>query len=294
VTTISVIIPTYNYGRFLRDAIDSALAQTYPALEVLVVDDGSTDDTPRILAGYGDRIRVIRQQNLGVSAARNTGITAAHGEYLAFLDSDDLWKPRKLECDVARFASDPTLGMVHSGAETFDHAGRTISVSLSGAEGWIAPDLLRLDREVIAAPGSNTTVRKKVAEEAGGYDPDLHQAEDWDFCYRVACRHRAGFVPEALVRYRQHGGGKHLNIPTMETNMIKALEKAFLSPDPAVQALRRHTYGRVHRILAGCYFESRTFRPFLRHFYQSVRYDRRNLGYFAAYPLRVASRVVAR
>ena len=294
VTTISVIIPAYNYGRFLRDAIDSALAQTCPALEIIVVDDGSTDDTPQILNSYGDRIRAIRQENLGTSAARNAGIAAARGEYVSFLDSDDVWRPRKLECDAARFALDPTLGMVHSGAETFDNAGRTISISLTGLEGWIAPDLLRLDRDVITAPGSNLTVRKVVAEEVGGYDPGLQQAEDWDFCYRIACRYRAGFVPEVMVRYRQHGSGTHLNIPRMEKDMLKALEKAFQSPDPAVQSLRNHSYGRLHRILAGCYFERGEPRLFLKHVYKSVRYDPRNIGYFAAYPLRALSRAISR
>jgi glycosyltransferase involved in cell wall biosynthesis len=294
VTTVSAIIPTYNYGRFLREAIDSTLAQTYPALEVIVVDDGSTDDTPQILASYGDRIRAIRQENLGVGAARNTGIAAAQGEYLAFLDSDDIWRPRKLECDVARFTADPGVGMVHCGAETFDNTGKTISVSLGGLEGWVAPDLLRLDREVIAAPGSGMTVRQSIAEELGGYDPRLQPSEDWDFCYRVACRYRVGFVPEVLVRYRLHGSGIHLNIQKMENGMLLALEKAFMSPDPAVQALRNHSYGRIHRVLAGCYFQSRKPRLFLRHMIKSLRYDPRNLAYFAAYPMRAASRALSR
>jgi glycosyltransferase involved in cell wall biosynthesis len=294
VTTISVIIPTYNYDRFLREAIDSVLAQTYPAQEIIVVDDGSTDDTPRILAEYGDRIRVIRQDNLGVSAARNTGIAAARGEWVAFLDSDDVWRPRKLECDVARIAADPDLGMVHCGAEQFDNTGKTLFVFLGGLEGWVAPDLLRLDREVIAAPGSGLTVRKTAAEEAGGYDTRIECAEDWDFCYRIACRHRAGFIPEVLARYRLHGSGRHLNIRKMEDGMLLALEKAFQSSDPAVQAMRKQTYGRLHRVLAGCYFQSRQPRLFLRHVINSLRYDPRNAAYFAAYPLRVAKRAFAR
>jgi glycosyltransferase involved in cell wall biosynthesis len=290
VKTVSAIIPTYNYGRFLREAIDSALAQTCPALEVIVVDDGSTDDTPQVLAGYGDRIRAIRQENAGVGTARNAGIAAARGEYLAFLDSDDIWRPRKLERDLARFEADPELGLVHCGVEAFDNTGKTISVSLTGLEGWVAPDLLRLDRQVIAAPGSGTMVPKRVAEEIGGFDARLQPSEDWDFCYRVAARYRVGFVPEVLVRYRLHGSGIHLNIPRMENGMLMALEKAFTSPDPAVQSLRRHTYGRIHRILAGCYFQRREPRRFFRHMFKSLRYDPRNLRYFAAYPLRVASR----
>jgi GT2 family glycosyltransferase len=294
VTTISVIIPTYNYDRFLREAIDSVLAQTWPALEVIVVDDGSTDDTPRILADYGDRIRVIRQENLGASAARNTGIAAARGEWVAFLDSDDLWRPRKLECDAARIAADPDLGIVHCGAEQFDNTGKTLFVFLGGLEGWVAPDLLSLDREVIAAPGSGLTVRKAAAEEVGGYDPRLEGSEDWDFCYRIACRYRAGLVPEVLARYRLHGSGRHLNIPKMENGMLMALEKAFQSSDPAVQSQRNRTYGRLHLVLAGCYFQRREPRLFLKHVIKSLRYDARNLPYFAAYPLRVAARALGR
>jgi GT2 family glycosyltransferase len=290
VTTISVIIPTYNYGHFLREAIDSVLAQTWPALEVIVVDDGSTDDTPRILADYGDRIRVIRQENLGASAARNTGIAAARGEWVAFLDSDDLWRPWKLECDAARIAADPDLGMVHCGAEQFDNTGKTLFVFLGGLEGWVAPDLLRFDREVIAAPGSGLTVRKAAAEEVGGYDPRLDASEDWDFCYRLACRYRAGFIPEVLARYRQHGSGKHLNIRNMQNGMLMALEKAFQSSDPAVQSQRNRTYGRLHLVLAGCYFRARQPRLFLKHAIKSLRYTPRNAAYLAAYPFRAAKR----
>jgi glycosyltransferase involved in cell wall biosynthesis len=290
--TVSVVIPIYNYGRFLREALDSALAQTYPPLEVIVVDDGSTDDTPQVLAGYGDRIRAIRQDNHGVGAARNTGIAAARGEYIAFLDSDDIWRPGKLESEMARFAADPELGLVHCGAESFDNHGKTISVSLAGLEGWVAADLLSLDREVITTPGSGIVVPKRIAEEVGGFDPRLQPSEDWDFCYRIAVRYRVGFVPEVFVRYRLHGGGIHLNVPKMENGMLKALEKAFQSSDPAVQALRKHSYGRIHRVLAGCYFQRREPGKFLRHMVKSLSYDPSNLAYFAAYPLRVASRVL--
>src|SRR2546423_7727277 len=91
--TVSVVVPAYNYARYLPQAIDSALGQTHPPLEVIVVDDGSTDDTPRVLDAYGDRIRAVRQANQGAGAARNAGIAVARGEYVAFLDSDDLWRP---------------------------------------------------------------------------------------------------------------------------------------------------------------------------------------------------------
>ena len=291
--TISVIIPTYSYGRFLRDAIDSVLAQTVAPLEIIVVDDGSTDDTPEIVASYGDRIRYIRQQNAGVGAARNSGIAAARGEYLAFLDSDDIWLPEKLARELACLEADPGLGLVHCGVEMFDASG-TVRISMTGREGWIAHELLRLDREVIASVGSCPLVPKRVVDEVGGFDESLPPSEDWDFVYRVALRYRIGFVPMVLVRYRLHSAGIHLNVAKMEKGMMAALGKAFASPDPAVQSLRRSTYGRMHRILAGCYFQKREPRLFLRHMLESFRYDPRNVGYFAAYPLRVVLRALGR
>jgi len=170
---ISVVIPSYNYARFVREAIDSALAQTYPPLEVIVVDDGSTDATPEVLASYGDRIRVIRQRNEGVARARNAGIATARGDYVAFLDADDVWHPRKLELQIARFDGDPSLGLVHCGVEMFDGDGNTIDVFRDGKEGDIAADLLRLEPGTIALTGSNIVVPKRVAEELGGFDAVL-------------------------------------------------------------------------------------------------------------------------
>ncbi|MBK5258426.1 MAG: glycosyltransferase family 2 protein [Thermoanaerobaculia bacterium] len=281
--TVSVIIAAWNRARELRSAIDSAFAQTFPPLEVIVVDDGSTDETPEVLAQYceryGDRIRVLRQSNQGVAAARNAGIAVARGDQLAFLDSDDVWLPRKLELQVARFDADPQLGLVHCGAD-FEGTG----VNVDGMEGWVATELLRFDRSVIVAHGSGVMVPKRVAEELGGFDARMRVSEDWDFCYRVAARYRIGFVAEALVLYARHASGLHGDIAKMEHGMLLALEKAFA--DPVALPLRRHAYGRLHRILSGCYFQQRQWRAFIRHFVKSVRWDWRNVAYFAAYPLR--------
>lgn len=277
--TISAIIPVWNRAHEIGRAIDSALAQTLRPLEVIVVDDGSTDETPEILARYGDRIRVVRQSNHGVAAARNAAIEIARGELLAFLDSDDVWLPRKLELQVARIDADPELGLVHCGVD-FDGAG----IRLDGMEGSVASDILRLDRSVIIAHGSGVMVPRRIAKEVGGFDPRMRVSEDWDFCYRVASRYRIGFVPEVLVFHARHTTGLQNDIARMEHGMLLALEKAFT--DPAARPLRRHSYGRLHRILAGCYFERRQWRPFARHFATSMRWDWRNVRYFLAYPLR--------
>lgn len=279
--TISVIIPTFNRAAEVCNAIDSALAQT--PLEVIVVDDGSTDDTLDVLARYGDRIRVVRQANQGVAGARNAGMGVARGELLAFLDSDDVFFPRKLELQAACFDADPEVGLVHCGVD-FEGTG----VALDGMEGWVAEFMLRLDRRVIVSQSSAVMVPRSVAEEVGGFDARMRASEDWDFCYRVARRHRVGFVPAALVRQARHRTGLQNDIAKIEHGMELAFEKAFA--DPAVQPLRRVCYGRLHCILAGSYFVQRQWRAFLRHAWWSIRYDWRNVGYFAAYPLRFIRR----
>ncbi|HEV8435798.1 MAG TPA: glycosyltransferase [Thermoanaerobaculia bacterium] len=243
--SVSVIIPSYNYARYLGEAIDSALGQTLPPLEVIVVDDGSTDDTPHVLATYGDRIHVLRQKNAGVAVARNSGIAAARGEYIAFLDADDVWLPRKLELQMPLFTD--SVGLVHCGLE-FGTA-----IQLPRIDGDVANALLLLEPDVIHGPGSTVVVPKRVAEEAGGFDASLPASEDWDFIYRVATRHRVAHVPEPLVRYRKHGSGRHDDIVRMERGMLLAFEKAFASANPA---LRPRAYARLYRILAASYLES--------------------------------------
>lgn len=291
--TVSVIIPAYNRAHYVREAIESALQQTHRPLEVIVVDDGSTDETPQVLATYSEPVRVFRQVNQGVAAARNFGVSHARGEYVAFLDSDDLWHPEKLEKQIERFEADPELGLVHCGMETFDDAGRVLEVNIDGAEGWVSHEMLLLRRLVIIAPGSSLMVPRRVFDEVGGFDVRLPPSEDWDLSYRIASRYRVGFVRAPHVRYRQHPGGIHLNTAKMERAMMLIFEKAFASPDARVQRYRRSAYGRIHLILAGCYFTQRNLRGFFKHAFRSLSYDPRNIAYFAAYPLRIASRAAS-
>jgi glycosyltransferase involved in cell wall biosynthesis len=282
--SISVVIPTFNQARYLGEAIDSALAQLRKPLEVIVVDDGSTDETPAVLERYGAPVRVIRQQNGGVAAARNAGVAAARGEYVAFLDSDDVWHPRKLFRQMLRFDVDPALGLVHCGAEWFDDAtGRSLGIDLDGGEGWIAAELLRLERTVIAAGGSSPMLPRRVLNEAGGYDARLRVAEDWELSFRVARRYRVAYVPEVLVRYRVHGAGIHRNTRAYHCAMMLALHKIFSARDADdLQHLKQRAYGAVHRTLAACYLSEREMRSFAQHALRSVLYDERNVGYFAA------------
>jgi glycosyltransferase involved in cell wall biosynthesis len=160
IPTVTVIIPTYNYGRFVADAIASVLAQTYAVFEIVVVDDGSTDETEEVVKTFGERVRYIKQQNAGVSAARNAGIEVSSGDLIAFLDADDTWLPEKIEKQVAKFAEDAEIGLVHCGMREFDdHTGETIELHLDGDEGWVAEDIALGEKSVIPCPGGSIVVR---------------------------------------------------------------------------------------------------------------------------------------
>ena len=132
---VSVVIPTYNRARWLRDAIRSALQQTHRPLEVLVVDDGSTDDTGRLCADMGPPVRHILQEHSGAAVARNRGLEEARGEYVAFLDSDDLWQPRKLEVHLAVHRALPQVGWSISDSQVIDVEGRPLSLGGTGDVG---------------------------------------------------------------------------------------------------------------------------------------------------------------
>lgn len=282
---ISVVIPTYNYGRFVGDAVSRVLGQTLQAGEVIVVDDGSTDETEAVVREFGDRVRYVRQENQGVCAARNAGVKMSSGDYIAFADADDVWEPTKIEKQLAKFADDPLIGLVHCGMREFDReTGETIEIHLDGQEGWVAEEVLLWERPAIIGPGGTVMVSRKAFDEAGGFDTRLKVGEDWDFCYRVARKFKVGFVPEPLVNYRSHAASAHHNVGEMERGMSMFYEKAFA--DGADLQLRRRAYGNFHRVLAGSYFTAGNYRQFLRHSALSVWNRPGNLGYFLEFPVR--------
>jgi glycosyltransferase involved in cell wall biosynthesis len=275
---VSVIIPTYNYGRFLSHALDSVLEQTYPAREVIVVDDGSTDETPSVLAHYKDRICVIHQCRSGASAARNAGAMVASGELLAFLDSDDVWLPRKLERQVERLQTEPGLGLIHCGIEEIDVTRASFRRRLDGLEGWVADELLLMRRAVILGGGSGALIPQKVFAVAGGFDESLQAAEDWDLFYRIARRYQVGFVPEVLLQYRFHGANSQMNLRVREKMAMRAYAKAFENAEPRVRRLRRRAYGNLHMALAALFYADKQPVGAFRHALKSVWFTPRTMS----------------
>jgi len=198
--SIAVIIPTYNYARGIHQAIASALNQTLPPVEVIVVDDGSTDDTRKILDTYGSRIRYLYQQNRGASAARNAGVRDATCEWVAFLDHDDEWYPTKLACQAA--------SVVESGAE-FCYTGYERFANGRFEETIEPPDPDQLFPELrfqnVLGPSSMFLVRRSTFVSLGGFDERLGAScEDWEFAVRLASVSRWVKVNQTLMRYNYH------------------------------------------------------------------------------------------
>lgn len=286
-SSVSVIIPSYNYGRFIAEAIGSALGQSLAPKEIIVIDDGSADYTAEVVAGFGDAVRYIRQENAGVCVARNRGVAESTGGLIAFLDADDFWEPTKLEKQAELFERDGRIGLVHCGMREFDSdTGETIALHSEGMEGEVADELLLWERPVIVGPGGTIMVSREAFEAAGGFDPRQKCGEDWDLCYRIARQYRVGFVPEPLVSYRSHGAAAHRNVREMERGMGLFYEKAFAEAGPEVAALRRRALGNYNRVLAGSYFLAGKYGDFLRTAAKSVWYRPAGIGYFAAFPLR--------
>jgi O-antigen biosynthesis protein len=200
VPLVSVVIPTYNRMGTIRRAIASVLAQDYAPLELIVVDDGSTDETCALVEAIADdRIRLVRQPNGGVGAARNRGINEARGGLIAFCDSDDEWLPGKLSAQVALFrAGSPRLGFVYSGIESLAADG-TRSVHKAEHRGWIYRDLLASN--VVTGCGSTPVFRREALALVGGYDTGLPANEDYDLVLRVARFYEADCISRPCARY---------------------------------------------------------------------------------------------
>jgi glycosyltransferase involved in cell wall biosynthesis len=205
VLLVSVIIPTYNRKAYVCQAIDSALDQTYPDVEVMVVDDGSTDGTGEVVqARYGDRIRYIYQSNQGEAAARNSAIRHSRGDLIALLDSDDLWKPDKLAKQVALLERRPEVGLVSCHAQAIDADGNLIGTGVMKPDAVL--DSISLERLIFNSPLIIATVivRRECLEQVGLFWEDIDYGEDRGFCLRVAAIYQVGFVPETLVLIRRH------------------------------------------------------------------------------------------
>jgi glycosyltransferase involved in cell wall biosynthesis len=209
---VSVIIPTYNRAKTIERAVNSVLAQTWKEIEVIVVDDGSTDETNEVLKRYGDKLRVIRQQNGGASAARNTGIKAATGEIISFLDSDDAWLPPKTERQANLLQRTESSGVVCCvcNARMLFSSGAVTSFQVAGlhpeqAEGvWSNPAHILVDRFLLF--NQVAAIRREALDHSGYFREDLRIMEDYDLALRLSLMGPWAFIADPLVVWHEDAG----------------------------------------------------------------------------------------
>jgi glycosyltransferase involved in cell wall biosynthesis len=256
---VSIVMPAYNREKYIGSAIDSVLAQTFADWELIVVDDGSRDGTrgiaERYAAEYPGRITVIAQPNSGVVIARNTGIRASRGTYVAFIDSDDLWHPEKLARQVACFRRTPEAAFVYTGYETIDAEGRADRIVRPDCRfrGHVR-DLLWTEPNEILGP--TLMVRREALFQVGLFDERLRAAENVDLRLKLAHLGPLEYVDDVLYRYRKHGDSLTADSPAMLEQTLKMIQCHFDRPlEPAARRLRDRALANYFYRLGNHHFE---------------------------------------
>jgi len=235
---VSVIIPTYNRGWIVKEAIDSVLDQDFTDYELIVVDDGSDDNTPEILAGYGGVITILHQSNKGVSSARNCGVAAASGQLIAFLDSDDLWLPGKLSTQVKFFKDHPDA-VINQTQERWIRNGVRVNPKQRHHKfsGMIFEHSLAL---CLVSP-SAVMIKKSLFDEVGGFDEQFPACEDYDLWLRVSCRYPVHLIDTPLIIKRGGHADQLSKAAGLDKyriqSLVKIIESGLLTPRQRQAAL---------------------------------------------------------
>jgi glycosyltransferase involved in cell wall biosynthesis len=271
---VSVIVATFNRAHIISPALESALQQTLTNYEIIVVDDGSTDNTREFLTRrYGDKIRYIgKTKNEGLASARNTGIEASRGTYIALLDDDDLWLPEKLALQVHRAQKNPALGLVYCGACKVNEAGEVLELIKPTKRGAIFEDMLY--RNYLLGPASVALIARDVLLKTGCFDKNLCPCADWDLWIRIARCAEVDFVEEPLVHYVIHDNNMHKDIHGMEKDTFAILDKYWpaLVKEKGCSDRKNKTYSDHCIHFARHYYQGGERESFKRLLYRALEY----------------------
>lgn len=290
--TVSVIIPAYNSGHYLDEAVQSVIAQTFNDWECIVVDDGSTEDLSRV-EKMDPRVQLIRQPNRGTQAARNNAILNSTGEFIAFLDHDDIWLAEKLEKQVAIMRGNPDIAFCHTDFEVIDGAGKRTGPGWAAAHSGYA--------EMMRDPGggclSSIFVRRRALTATGLMDEYLMHTGDWDMMLKVARRGKQAFIPDILCQYRIHSNNTSRNYSMMCREALNVMEKHALHAQYKgdVEALAAIEFGRRRQLenfgcqayaAARANIREKNWRGFRRNMLLALKWNPGfALGSLAKYPL---------
>lgn len=292
--TVSVVIVTYNKGDTISEAIESVLRQTYRDLELLVVDDGSTDDTAERVARFGPQVRYLRKENGGTGSARNLGIAQARGRFVAFLDGDDLWLPRKLERQMELFREQPEALAVQCSAHCVDERLRVFESRLCRPERDSLKRFLLFEN--LPAFSSAVVVRKEAFERIGGFATDLVILSDWEMACRLA---REGLLlshPEVLVLYRHYQKNQSRSVEIHVWSGVRALRRFFRNPerlDPAIRRLQGRAWARFYAMLGGGCIRNGDWRRGIGWSWKALATSPTVLPYLLGFPFRFLRRLLA-
>jgi glycosyltransferase involved in cell wall biosynthesis len=277
---VSIIIPTFNRRSYITIALDSVLAQTYKDYEIVVIDDGSSDDTKEVLKPYRDTIRYFYQDNSGIPATRNRGIKEAKGAYIAFLDSDDYWLPEKLERQLDYFGKNPHCGMVATRCSSIAPDGSFRKKNRPGKSGWVLPDLFKAN----FIRTSSAVIRKECLEEVELFDESLPECEEYDLWLRIAKKFQVGFIDEPLTVYTDNPHGISTNSLAGRLQRLKVLEKDYLK-ECIPQALYRKRLANNYHYVARHYLNQGEKDEGKKYLKRALSFDPLNLKYVFYYTL---------
>jgi glycosyltransferase involved in cell wall biosynthesis len=258
---ISVVIPAYNAERTIVETIQSVQQQTFQDFELIVINDGSKDRTLEVLQTIKDeRLKIFSYENGGLPTARNRGISQATGEFIAFLDADDLWTEDKLELQLAVLKQHPEAGVAYSWTcfMNVDEQGKASAFYPSSPysfEGNVYDKLLIGD---FIHSGSNTLIRRQAIDSAGEFDPALKSCEDWDYWLRLAARWHFVVVPKHQILYRRSSGAMSSKVEVMKQAALIAMEKAYQRAPLELQYLKKQTLTNFHKYCADLYLQHRS------------------------------------
>jgi glycosyltransferase involved in cell wall biosynthesis len=273
---ISVIIPVYNGEKTIQETVQSVLNQTFTDFELIVINDGSQDSTLEIVSSFQDsRIKVFSFTNGGLPVSRNRGIALANGEYISFLDADDLWTPDKLAGQLAVLETNPQAAVAYSWTDCIDESGQFLRQSAyATAQGNVQANLLLAN---FISSGSNVLVRKQALMDIGGFDETLSNCQDWDLWLRLSARYEFEPVKTPQVLYRVSRNSMSRNVLGLEDSMQRILERSFAQAPASLHHLKPYSLGNCYKYLTfkalqGSQTRQRSFLA-LRYLWNAVRYD---------------------
>ena len=256
---ISVIIPVYNGEKTIKETIESVLNQTFTDFEIIVINDGSKDETIQIVESLQDpRIKLFSYPNAGQAASRNRGISKAVGEFIAFLDADDLWTPDKLEAQLKALQENPQAAVAYSWTDFIDESGKFLRPgAYMSVTGDVYKHLLVVN---FLENGSNPLIRASALAEVGDFDGSVTPAEDWDMWLRLAIRYQFVAVPSAQILYRVSASSSSANVFRLEAGCLPAIERAF-SQAPSLRYLKPTCLANIYKYLTFKALEGLPRRP---------------------------------